>query len=79
MGGLLEATTSVFVGVGDCVADAVALRETLALVVALVVGDGEPVFVGEPVDEGVADSDGVPLAESDVVKAIDAPERAVAT
>ena len=54
-------------GDGDCVADAVALRETVALVVALAVGDGEPVFVGEPVDEGVEDSEGVVLAESEEV------------
>jgi len=46
--------------------------EALALVVALAVGDGEPVFVGEPVDEGVADSDGVLLAESDALVVVDA-------
>ncbi len=39
----------------------------MALVVALAVGDGEPVFVGEPVDEAVADSDGVALAECDAL------------
>ena len=43
------------------------LGEALALVVALAVGDGEPVFVGEPVDESVADSVGVALEERDAL------------
>jgi hypothetical protein len=54
--------------------DVVALDEALALVVALAVGDGEPVFVGEPVDESVADSVGVALEERDALGVMPATE-----